>query len=88
MAADARLRRAYAAAERAGVANAALADYRDEWSRLRRRAPRQPALVAARYRRMAAELNHMAARERVARAEPPRVGPWRRFRMQLAALWR
>jgi hypothetical protein len=86
LAADARLRRAYASAERAGVAYAVLADYRDEWSRLRRRAPRQPVLVAARYRQMAGELNHMAARERTARAEP--LGPWRRFRTQLAALWR
>lgn len=87
-AADARLRHAYAAAERAGVAHAVLADYRQEWGRLRHRAAHQPGMVATRYRQMAGELNRMAAHQRVARAEPPRVGPWRRFRMQLAALWR
>jgi hypothetical protein len=87
--ADARLRRAYASAVRAGVARPVLADYRAEWSRLRRSAPRQPRLVAARYRSMAGDLNQMAAhRRRTAHAAAPRPGPWRRFRMQLAALWR
>jgi hypothetical protein len=88
MSADARLRRAYASAERAGVSHAVLADYHDEWSRLRRRAPRQPALVTARYREMAADLSRLAAHERVAHAQPPPVGPFRRLRMQMAALWR
>jgi hypothetical protein len=88
MAADARLRRAYAAAERADVPRSVLVDYHRRWSSLRRRAHHQPALVAARYRAMASDLDRMTTRPRVAHAEPPSVGPFRRFRMQLAALWR
>lgn len=87
-AADARLRRAYLAAARAGAPRAVLADYRHQWERLRRRGAREPALVAARYRRMASELDRLAARERIARADPPGPRPWRRIRTQLAALWR
>lgn len=88
MAADARLRRAYAAAVRADVPRSVLIDYRDSWERLRRRAPRQPGLVVARYNQMAGDLNRMAGRRRVARAAPPSAGPWRSLRTELASLWR
>lgn len=88
MAADRRLRRAYASAVRAGAPRSVLIDYRDDWQRLRRRAPREPRLVAARYDQMASELQHLAHRRSVAHAAPPRPGPWRSLRMQLAALWR
>jgi len=88
MAADARLRRAYASAVRAGVPRSVLVDYHDDWERLRHRAPRQPGLVAARYNQMAGDLNRMAGRRQVARTAPPRVGPWRSLRTELASLWR
>jgi hypothetical protein len=88
MAADARLRRAYASAERAGVAQPILVDYHDEWDSLRDRAAREPGVVTARYGQMAKDLNRLAAQETAEPAEAPRPGPWRRFRMQLAALWR
>jgi len=88
MAADARLRRAYAAAARAGVSSRVLADYRDSWARLRHRAPRQPGLVIARYDQMARELDGMAEGRRVAHAAPRARGPWRSLRTELASLWR
>jgi hypothetical protein len=88
MAADARLRRAYVSAADAGVEPAVLENYRDEWNELRLRAPQQPALVTAQYRRMAGSLSHMAAEQRAAQAERPRPGPFKRLGMQLAALWR
>jgi hypothetical protein len=86
--ADARLQRAYDNAERAGVARPVLAVYHDEWSRLRDRAPREPTMVAARYRLMAGELDRLAMDQDTYHAEPSQVGPWRRFRMQVASLWR
>lgn len=89
MQADARLRHAYAEARRAGVSSTVLADYRDRWDSLRRRAPREPSLVAARYGAMADDLDRMAARHAVERERAPRhVGPWRALRTQIAALWR
>jgi hypothetical protein len=88
MAADARLRRAYTSAVRAGVSRGVLIDYRDDWERLRHRAPYQPGLVAARYNQMAGDLNRMAGRRRVASPAPRSVGPWRSLRTELASLWR
>jgi hypothetical protein len=88
MAADARLRRAYASAEQAGVAQPILVDYHDEWDDLRDRAAKEPSVVAARYGEMAKDLNRLAEQERAEPAEAPRPGPWRRLQMQLAALWR
>lgn len=87
MAADTRLRHAYAAARRAGVSSTVLADYRDRWEALRHRAPREPRLVAARYDDMAGDLNRMAARHE-AEGPPSHPGPWRTLRTQIAALWR
>jgi hypothetical protein len=86
--ADARLRRAYAHAEHAGVSRATLVDYHAEWSRLRHRASSNPNLVATRYEVMASDLNRLAARPRHGAPSPQQPGPWRRFRMEVASLWR
>lgn len=86
--ADARLRRAYAAAIRADVPRSVLVDYRDAWEELSHRAPDQPRQVAARYSDMAGELNRMAARGHQADVPTAPAGARRRPRTQLAALWR
>jgi hypothetical protein len=83
-AAEARLSGAYASARRAGVAADVLADYRHEWDGLRRRRWREPARVAVQYRKMADNLDGLA----VAEKRRAQAGPWRRFRTQMAALWR
>ena len=62
MAADRRLRSAYAAAVRAGVARPVLASYRTRWARLRPRAPTDPARVVVGYRGMASDLERLARR--------------------------
>jgi hypothetical protein len=82
-AADARLGRAYAAAERAGVPQPVLSGYRNEWTYLRRRASHDPKLVAVRYRQMAGDLERLSQHERIAP-----TGPLERFRLQMATLWR
>lgn len=87
MEADARLRRAYAAARDAGVSSTVMADYHARWEKLRHRAPREPRLVAARYDAMASDLNRMAARHEADRTTS-HPGPWRALRTQIASLWR
>jgi hypothetical protein len=88
LAADARLRRAYAGALHAGVSQRALLDYRDRWWALRRRAPHEPARVVAGYRQMAAELDRMAARQRkIHYVAPPHPG-WRKLELKIAEFWR
>jgi hypothetical protein len=82
-AADARLERAYASAERAGVPQPVLTGYRNEWRYLRGRAPHDPKLVAVRYRQMASDLERLSQHERTAP-----TGPLERFRLQMATLWR
>jgi hypothetical protein len=82
-AADARLGRAYASAERAGVPQPVLTGYRNEWRYLRGRAPHDPNLVTVRYRQMAGDLERLSQHERIAP-----TGPLERFRLQLATLWR
>jgi hypothetical protein len=88
MAADGRLRRAYASAVQAGVPRGVLIDYRNQWERLRHRAPREPGLVATRYDDMAAQLNRAAGRHRVAHVAPRQAPPWRSLRTEFASLWR
>lgn len=90
MAADARLRHAYADAVDAGVPRPILRDYRNRWSSLRRRAPAQPDLVTSRYHELAAELDQMASvdRHRYPRGEPSRELSWTAFRSDLQALSR
>ena len=90
--ADARLRRAYASAADAGVARPVLVGYRNEWSSLRHRAPRQPARVVTRYSEMARELEGYATRPRVANSRVARASTWRShtldgLRADLASLW-
>ena len=88
LAADARLRRAYSDAIRAGVSNTVLIDYRERWWNLRRHAPREPGRVVAGYRQMASELDRLAANSpRVHYAPPPQNG-WRQLRTEIAGLWR
>ncbi|HKR89341.1 MAG TPA: hypothetical protein VJS38_14315 [Phenylobacterium sp.] len=88
MEADARLRRAYDAARQAGVSSTVLTDYHDRWESLRRRAPREPRLVAARYDEMAGDLNRMAARHATDDRTRTHHGAWYSLRTQIAALWR
>ncbi|CAN7285366.1 hypothetical protein LJR225_001467 [Phenylobacterium sp. LjRoot225] len=83
--ADARLRKAYAAAIRADVPRGVVVDYRNEWERLRHRASDQPGMVATRYNDMAGELKRMAARRQVADASAQPSS--RNRRTQLAAQW-
>ena len=88
MAADARLRRAYSGAIRAGVPNPVLRDYRDRWSSLRRHAGREPARVVVGYRELASELDRRAARERPVADAPARENGWRRLRTDISDFWR
>jgi hypothetical protein len=88
LAADARLRRAYHAATRAGVPNPVLADYRDRWARLRRRSTDEPARVVAGYGQMARELGRMAAAPVRARYRPRHEGPMERLGEQIASVLR
>jgi hypothetical protein len=64
LAADRRLRRAYADATRAGVSNGRLESYRNRWASLRHRADDQPARVIRAYGDMARDLNRLAASAR------------------------
>lgn len=81
LAADRRLRRAYSAAIRAGVSRAVLVDYRNRWARLRHRAPREPALVVARYSAMARDLNRYASRVSFAHDDD---GSWNSLRREIS----
>ena len=60
MAADRRLRQAYARAGDAGVSRPAMVSYRNRWAVLRRQAIRDPGRVIAGYGAMAAELSREA----------------------------
>lgn len=60
MAADRRLRRAYARAGDAGVSRPAMVSYRNRWAALRRQAIRDPGRVIVGYGAMAAELSREA----------------------------
>ena len=60
MAADRRLRRAYARAGDAGVSRPAMVSYRNRWAALRRQAIRDPGRVIAGYGAMATELSREA----------------------------
>lgn len=64
IAADRRLRQAYASATRAGVPRATLVSYRNRWASLRHRADRDPGRVIAGYQDMAGDLRRLADRER------------------------
>jgi uncharacterized protein YecT (DUF1311 family) len=64
MAADRRLRRAYAQATRAGVERARLVSYRNRWASLRHRADDQPTRVIAAYGDMAQDLSRLAREAR------------------------
>lgn len=63
-AADGQLRDAYATAIRAGVSRRTLEDIRDDWSRLRRRANKDPQLLIRGYGDLAQELRAEARRAR------------------------
>jgi hypothetical protein len=87
LAADRRLRRAYAAAVKAGVARPVLVEYRDDWARLRRRAPREPARVVSGYGRMASALERPAQVQRTADERPLRRDDgWRHLGREIASL--
>jgi hypothetical protein len=62
MEADARLRRAYAAAVDAGAPRSVITGYRKEWANLRHRAPDHPRLVVWRYSAMASDLERYSSR--------------------------
>jgi hypothetical protein len=64
MAADRRLRQAYAQATRAGVSRAALVNYRNRWASLRFGARRDPMRTIGAYGDMAQDLNRMARQAR------------------------
>ncbi|HVI33063.1 hypothetical protein [Phenylobacterium sp.] len=64
IAADRRLRQAYASATRAGVPRATLVSYRNRWASLRHRADSDPGRVIAGYQDMAGDLRRLADRER------------------------
>jgi hypothetical protein len=64
MAADRRLRRAYAGAIRAGVSRGALVSYRNRWAQLRPRARYEPQRVVVGYGALASDLDRMAGRSR------------------------
>jgi hypothetical protein len=70
MAADRRLRAAYARAVQAGVARPILADYRDRWADLRERDADRPERLAVAYRELSDDLGRMTAHPRAFRAEP------------------
>jgi hypothetical protein len=71
MAADRRLRAAYAHAVSAGVPRHVLAAYRDRWADLREDATWRPDRVAAGYGEMSVDLERLARRSR-GRQPPPR----------------
>jgi hypothetical protein len=87
LAADRRLRRAYAAAVRSGVARPVLVDYRDRWSSLRRRAPAEPARVVSGYRRMARDLERLAQAPYGVAVREERDSGRDGLRHELAGLW-
>lgn len=64
LAADSSLRQAYRRAGRAGVSSRELANFRAEWSRLRRAGARDPDRVVRGYRAMASDLNRLARERR------------------------
>lgn len=64
LAADRRLRTAYARATRAGVSRTTLITYRSRWASLGRRATAEPARVIAGYGVMAGELDRLARNAR------------------------
>jgi type IV secretory pathway VirB10-like protein len=64
LAADRKLRRAYAQATRAGVERARLVSYRNRWASLRHRADEQPMRVIAAYSDMAQDLSRLAREAR------------------------
>jgi hypothetical protein len=86
MAADARLRRAYGHAVRAGVARSVLVDYRNEWSSLRRGASHNPGRTAKGYRRLASELDEIATTHRVVYRPPREEHGLGRIGQELASL--
>lgn len=63
LAADRRLRQTYDEAVRAGVPRAVLRDYRDDWSRARRRSSDDPRKLVARYADLRTELERQTARQ-------------------------
>jgi hypothetical protein len=87
LAADARLRRAYRAAQRAGVSRPVLVSYRNRWAGLRGRATHDPGRVVRGYRQMASELEQLSRRGAIARASGEREG-WRAPGLLFGGLWR
>jgi hypothetical protein len=87
MAADARLRRAYEHAIRAGVSRTVLVDYRDEWSDLRRDARHRPGRTTAGYRRLASELDELARTHHTVAYRPRRAHGLGRLGQELASLF-
>lgn len=83
--ADRRLRAAYAAAIRAGVARSTLAQERDRWASARRRNAGEPERLVIAYRDIAGDLNREAAH-----AHKRGAGSERRFRFhpRFPAWWR
>ena len=84
VAADRRLRAAYATAIRAGAPRALLLEDRDQWASLRRRAARDPVRLVAGYDAIARDLDHAAARTR---ARPVRTAARGRLRPSFPAWW-
>lgn len=84
VAADRRLRAAYAAAIRAGAPRALLVEDRDRWASLRRGAAHDPARLVAGYDAIARDLDHAAARSH---ARPMRTAAHGRFRPRFPAWW-
>jgi hypothetical protein len=68
IAADRRLRDAYASATRAGVSRSVLVSYRSAWADLRPRASRDPGHVIDRYDTLTRDLTRMAQQQRGRRA--------------------
>ncbi|RAK60743.1 hypothetical protein DJ021_13460 [Phenylobacterium hankyongense] len=68
IAADRRLRTAYASASRAGVSRSVLVSYRSAWADLRPRASRDPGHVIDRYDTLTRDLTRMTRRQRAGRA--------------------
>lgn len=83
IAADRRLRAAYAAAIRAGAPRALLVEDRDRWASLRRRAAHDPVRLTAGYDAIARDLDQAAARSH---ARPVRTAV-HRFRPRYPAWW-
>ena len=84
VAADRRLRAAYAAAIRAGAPRALLVEDRDRWASLRHRAAHDPVRLVAGYDAIARDLDHAAARSH---ARPVRTAAHGRFRPRFPAWW-